>query len=179
MNKTITISGLPGSGTTTVAQILKEKLGLPYVYTGQIFRDKAKEYNMNLADFSIYAEENFEIDREIDRAQKKILEEGNIILEGRLAGWLAHENNIPSLKVWLECNRETRIQRIVNREGSTIVKKQGETIQREESEKGRYQKIYSMDITDISFYDVVIDTVDKKPEDIADLIIDAVNRQNI
>ena len=42
---TITISGSPGSGKTTIAKLLAKKLGIKYVYSGDIFRKKAKEYN--------------------------------------------------------------------------------------------------------------------------------------
>ena len=57
--------------------------------------------------------------------------------------------------------------------------KRVETLKREESEKMRYQKIYNIDITNTSLYDLVIDTVNKNPHEIALLIIDTINRQNI
>ncbi|OYT61348.1 hypothetical protein B6U81_03145 [Thermoplasmatales archaeon ex4484_30] len=44
----ITISGLPGSGTTTIANLLKKKLNLQYIYAGKIFRKMAEENEMEL-----------------------------------------------------------------------------------------------------------------------------------
>lgn len=34
----IIISGVPGSGKTTVARLLSKQLGLPHVYAGDIYR---------------------------------------------------------------------------------------------------------------------------------------------
>jgi len=54
----ITISGKPGSGKSTVANLLHEKLRIPYVYSGMIFRESAKEHNMSLEEFGKYCEKN-------------------------------------------------------------------------------------------------------------------------
>jgi cytidylate kinase len=48
----ITIGGLPGTGTTTIARLISEKYGLNHVCAGFIFRDMAKENNMTLKEFS-------------------------------------------------------------------------------------------------------------------------------
>lgn len=175
----ITISGLPGSGKTTVAEILKGQLGIRYISTGHIFREKAKQANMSLSDFSKLAEQNPEIDEEIDAAQKEILLHDNVILEGRLAGWIAYKNKLPSLKVWLECDPEVRIRRIVDREGDTFEKKRNETGKREKSEKERYQKMYNIELTNTDIYDIVINTANQKPSEIARVVMDALDRHNI
>ena len=174
----ITISGLPGSGKTTIAEILKGQLGMRFISTGYIFREKAKKAHMSLSNFSDLAEQNPDIDREIDAAQKEILLHDNVILEGRLAGWIAYRNNLPSLKIWLDCTQETRIKRIVNREGDNIEIKRDETLKREQSEKDRYQKMYAIDLTNTDIYDLVINTENKKPSEIVRIIMDALYHQN-
>ena len=63
-NTVITISGVPGTGTTTIAKLLSKQLDLPLVYTGETFRKLAKEHKMNLEDFSELAKSNPEIDHE-------------------------------------------------------------------------------------------------------------------
>ena len=55
---TITISGTPGSGKSTVAKILEKKLGIKYIYSGLIFRQLAEEHNMELEKFGKYCEQN-------------------------------------------------------------------------------------------------------------------------
>jgi cytidylate kinase len=172
----ITISGMPGSGKSTVAELLKDKLGLRYVYSGMIFRETAKKYNMSLEEFGKYCEKNSKIDKELDDRQLEILREGGVILEGRLSGWLAHRNKIPAFKVSLVADLDTRAQRIVKREEGSIEKRKKEILERERSEFLRYKKYYKIDIKDNSIYDLVIDTKDKTPEDIVDIIIEKLGR---
>ena len=131
---TITVSGTPGSGKSTVAQLLEEKLGLKYVYSGMIFREIAKKHKMSLEEFGKYCENNSEIDKELDRKQLEILRKGNVILEGRLAGWLAYKNKIPAFKIEVNADLETRAQRIVKRENGTVEQRKKEILDREGSE---------------------------------------------
>jgi predicted cytidylate kinase len=173
---TITISGTPGSGKSTVAKLLEDKLGLKYVYSGQIFREMAKKYNMSLEEFGKFCEENSEIDKELDSRQLEILRKGEIILEGRLAGWLAHLNNINAFKVALIADLDTRSERIVKREKGSVEKRKKEILERERSEVLRYKNYYNIDVKDISIYDIVIDSGDKTPEEIVDIIIGKLHR---
>jgi predicted cytidylate kinase len=172
---TITISGTPGSGKSTVAKILEKRLGLNYIYSGMIFRQLAEEHNMNLEEFGKYCEQNSEIDKKLDDRQLEILKKGDIILEGRLAGWLAHQNNIPALKVSIDTDIDTRASRIVNREKGNVESRKKEIIERERSESLRYKNYYNIDLKDKSIYDIVIDSKDKTPNEIADLIIEKIN----
>ena len=66
---TITISGLPGTGKTTVAKLLEQRLGLRYVYSGEIFRQLAQKHHMSLEEFGKYCESHREIDEELDQYQ--------------------------------------------------------------------------------------------------------------
>lgn len=169
---TITISGTPGSGKSTVAKILEEKLGLVYIYSGLIFRELAKEHNMSLEEFGKYCEENKKIDKQLDERQLEILRKGNVIVEGRLAGWLAYKNKIKALKISIDADLKIRVVRIVNRENGNIKDRKKEIIKRERSETKRYKKYYNIDLQDKSIYDLVIDSGDKTPEEIVDIILE-------
>ena len=173
---TITISGTPGSGKSTVSKILEKKLGIGYVYSGRIFRELAEEHNMELEEFGKYCEKNSEIDKKLDARQIEILKKGNVILEGRLAGWLAYQNNIPALKVAIDTDIETRARRIVNREKGSVEFRKNEILERERSEDLRYKNYYNIDLKDKSIYDLVIDSGDKTPEEIVELIIEKIKR---
>lgn len=48
----ITVGGLAGTGTTTTAELLSEKLDIPFVSSGSIFRAMAKEKGMSVLEFS-------------------------------------------------------------------------------------------------------------------------------
>ena len=173
---TITISGNPGSGKSTVGRLLSNKIGLKYVYSGEIFRKTAKKYSMSLEEFGSYCEKHKEIDKELDDYQLEILQKGNVIVEGRIAGWIAHRNNIPALKVILNTDIETRAGRIVNRESGDNEKRKQEMLNRERSEALRYKNYYNIDLKDITIYDLVIDSTEKTPEEIIDIIIQKINR---
>lgn len=168
----ITVSGKPGSGKSTIAELLHKKLGISYVYSGMIFRDTAKKYNMNLDEFGKFCEKNNKIDKELDKKQINILKKGNVILEGRLAGWLAYHNNIPSFKIFINADLKTRVNRIINRENGDIEKRKKEIIERERSEFVRYKKYYNINLDDTSIYDLVIDSTKKSPEEIINIILE-------
>jgi predicted cytidylate kinase len=168
---TITISGLPGTGKTTVAKLLENRLGLKYVYSGEIFRRLAKKYKMSLEEFGTYCEKHREIDEELDNFQLELLRKGNVIVEGRIAGWLAYRNHIPAVKVLLDASLDVRATRIVKREKGAVEKRKKEIVKREQSEATRYKKYYHIDVRDTSIYDVVVDTADKSPDKIVKIIM--------
>ena len=168
----ITISGTPGSGKTTVAELLHKKIGVSYIYSGIIFRETAKKYNMSLEDFGKFCEKNSDIDKELDEKQISILKKGNVILEGRLAGWLAYQNNITSFKIFINADLNTRVNRIINRENGDIKKRKKEILERERSEYARYKKYYNISLDDTSIYDLVVNSSDKTPKELVDIILE-------
>ena len=172
----ITISGTPGSGKSTVAKLLEKKLGLKYIYSGEIFREMAKKYKMSLEEFGRYCERHREVDKELDDYQLEILQMGNVIVEGRISGWIAHHNNIPAVKVALNADIETRAKRIVKREKGEVEKRKQEILDRERSEALRYKNYYNIDLKDTSIYDVVIDSTDMTVEEIVDVILKKIER---
>jgi CMP/dCMP kinase len=168
---TITISGLPGTGKTTVACLLTKRLGLRYVYSGEIFRKTASEYKMSLEEFGKYCQTHPEIDKKLDDFQLEVLKQGEVILEGRISGWLAYKNHIPAVKVLLKASLDVRASRVVNREQGDVEERKKEILKREKSEALRYKTFYHIDVSDTSIYDLIIDTADKTPEQITERIV--------
>ncbi|WP_148688327.1 (d)CMP kinase [Methanopyrus sp. SNP6] len=161
----ITIGGLPGSGTTTMARRLAEHYDLKHVYAGKIFREMAKERDMGIEEFSKVAENNPEIDLEIDRRQREAAEKGDVILEGRLAAFVAAGEldhvkgpDLATLKIWLKAPLEVRSERVAKREKIDVEEARRRIQEREKSELKRYKEIYGVDPTDLSLYDLVLDT---------------------
>lgn len=170
--RSVTVGGLPGTGTSTACKKLSDLLGLPYHYAGQIFRDMAKERNLTLAAFGEKAEGDPKIDREIDDRQVGLLRAGPVLLEGRLAGYLAHREGVPAFKVWFHCEPYTRAQRVVNREGGDVEERMAEMRVREASERKRYLYYYGFDISDLSLYDLVVDTTARSPMQVVEDVHD-------
>ncbi|HIE31365.1 MAG TPA: cytidylate kinase, partial [Methanosarcinales archaeon] len=114
----ITLSGLPGSGTSTVADILSSRTGFEVVSAGDIFRKIAEERGLTLEEFGELASSDPDIDQQIDRHQRKIASDAkgigrDVIIEGRLSAWMAE----PDLGVLITAPLEVRAERIVRREG--------------------------------------------------------------
>ncbi|KCZ72876.1 putative cytidylate kinase [Candidatus Methanoperedens nitroreducens] len=167
----ITISGPPGSGKSTLSRILSVRLGMEHISMGDVFRKCAEDRCMCLAEFGILAKSNGDIDREIDEMQRRIAKEkDNIIIEGRLSGFLVDAD----MKVWLKAPIEIRAERIAKREGKHVLTAMAETSEREQCERERYLNYYNIDIKDMSVYDLVIDSSKWGPEGISDIVVKAI-----
>lgn len=166
----ITISGPPGSGKSTLSRTLSVRLGMELVSMGDIFRKLAQDRCMSLEEFGSLAKCNDDIDRKLDEEQKRIAKEkDNIILEGRLSGFLLDAD----LKVWLKAPLKVRAERIAQRENKSAAKAMAEASEREECERERYLKYYNIDIRDLSVYDLVIDSTRWSPEEISEIVVKA------
>ncbi|WP_456472819.1 (d)CMP kinase [Methanocaldococcus sp.] len=172
----ITIGGLPGTGTTTIAKKIAEKYNLKYVCAGLIFREMAKEKGMSVEEFSKYAEKHKEVDEEVDRRQVELAKEGNIVLEGRLAAWMLLKNGIkPDLAIWFKAPIEVRAKRIAERENLDYEEALKKMKLREESEKKRYREIYNIDIDNLFIYDLIIDTSKWNVEGVFNIVSTAID----
>ncbi|MDI6887228.1 MAG: AAA family ATPase [Candidatus Thermoplasmatota archaeon] len=167
----ITLSGLAGSGKTTVAKILANKLNYKYLSAGELFRNIAKERNTSLEQLLELAEKNPGIDRELDKMVMKLASEGSTVVEGRLVGWHAKQYGMSSIRVWLEASFETRARRVAKRDGKSFEIVTEEIQKRENSDWQRFWDLYTIDINDLSVYSIIIDTTYLTPEQTANAII--------
>ena len=174
----IAISGPPGSGKTTVGELVADRMGFELVLVGQLFRQMAVERNMDLAAFGRLAEENETIDRELDdRTVAVAREREDIVIEGRLTGALLKQNGIDALSVLVDATEDVRCSRIAKREEKPAEVVLDEMRRREQSERKRYLAYYGIDPSDSGIYDLCIDSSSKPPEEIADAIIAEAERR--
>lgn len=176
----ITISGPPGSGKTTACTKLAETLGLQAVVFGKVFRQLAAEKNISLVELGELAEKDPSIDADIDaRIVETARNNPDIILESRLSAYMLDRNDIPALKVYLDASPEVRVARIGGREDKDLTVAVEETRRRQESEAKRYLMYYGIDISDLSVYDLVINTDVLTPDEVLERILDAVRIRNM
>lgn len=168
---TLTVGGLPGTGTTTLCRLLERALQLPYIYAGQLFREEAARRGMTLAEYNALAGRDENVDRELDVKQLEFLRGGGVILEGRLAGWLAHRYEIPAFKAWMICDEQERIKRLVERDGEDEATQRAAMKDRETREADRYARYYGADLTDLSIYDLVLDSTGTPPDALRDEVL--------
>lgn len=173
----ITLSGLTGTGTTSVAKKLKEELGYEYIYAGQILRDEAERRGMSLLEFDKYLVDHLEFDKELD---KKVVEFGrthpNSILEGRISAWMVDKEGLSALKILLTVSLDLAAERIFQRDNLSIEEAKNKISERDTVIFGRYKELYDIDPSDTSVYDHIIDTskysVDEEVEIIRALMKD-------
>jgi len=166
----ITLSGVPGSGKTTVGKLLARRLGLPYVYAGDLYRQEAKRRGLTLEEFNRECEKDHSIDRQLDEAMAARAAAGDVVLEGRLAGYLAARDGLDALKVWLTASDEVRARRVAQRENGDWREIEKENRTRHASDARRYREIYGFDLGATEVYDLVLSSDDRRPEDLVDEI---------
>ena len=171
----ISISGDPAAGKGTVSKILSEKLNYSIYKNGDYFRSLAKEMNMSLEEFSSYVNDHPEIDKAIEESSKEYAKNNdNFIIDARL-GWYS----VPeSFKVYLKVDINEAARRAYNDQKrkdienyNSINEYKKALKKRYNDENKRYKEIYNIDKTDPNNYDLIIDTTNKKPYDVADEIL--------
>ena len=168
----IAVSGKSGCGNTTVSRLVAEALELRFI--NFTFRSLAKEKGLDLNEVLALAAKDDSWDREVDTRQVKLAREGGgCVLGSRLAIWMLEEAD---LKVFLTARPETRAKRIQDREGGNLEEIARFTASRDMQDHERYLRIYNIDNDDFSFADLVIDTDEIGPEEIAKMIIEELER---
>jgi len=170
----ITVSGPAGSGKSTLARSLADALDYDHVSGGDIFRSLAEERGMTPLELNKAAEDDDQIDRDLDRRLRDIAEEReDVVLESRLAGWMAGE--YADIKLWLTAPLDVRADRIAQRENKPFEQARTETQERSESEAQRYREYYDIDFGDRSIYDLSINTARWDPQGVLSVILHAVD----
>lgn len=195
----ITISGLPGCGSTTLLRSLKEHLkfeGWTGFSGGEFMRAYAAEQGLMDPstgklhhDATIYSED---FDREVDFGMRSRLQSGQgWILESWISGFFAQ--GVPNtLKVLLICSDDAvRVDRIMNRDGVTVEEAKTHIADRTQKNVSKWSRMYAQEWKDwvvaagkaqsdekIDFwrpelYDVVIDTYSTNKQDTLEAVLTA------
>lgn len=174
----ITIGGLPGSGKSTVKRLLAEKLGYTTFSTGDFVRQMAFERNMTLEEFNELVKHDKTLDVLIDERLERIeASEDCYIIDSHLAFHF-----VPSaFSVFLGISPEQSAERIFNDAQSPTRIKSGDvmltledaykrTQKRIQNHLERYATHYGINPYIETQYTLVIDTNEKSPALVADII---------
>lgn len=171
----ITMAGDIASGKGTVTSLLKQELGYEIYKNGEYVRKLAKDMNMSIVEFQEYLNAHEEIDREIEKSASLYAKDhDNLIIDARL-GFYA----VPySFKVYLKVDLKEAAKRAYNdslrkdtEKYESIESAMKDIKYRYEQENMRYLKTYNVRRDDMSNYDLVIDTTNMSPEEVASKIL--------
>lgn len=170
----ISLGGELASGKGTTSVILAEKLNYTIYRNGEYFRKLAKESGMDVTEFNAYVKDHPEIDMQIEKSAAEYAKtHDNFIIDARLGFYAVPE----SFKVYLTVDINESAKRAFNDPNrkstesfATIEEQKEDILKRYKMENERYWNLYHVHKEDLSNYDLVIDTTNLKPQEVADKI---------
>jgi len=174
----ITITGTLGSGKSSTADLVAEKLNFKRFSSGNFMRQIALEMKISLNELNILAQKDISIDEKIDKEVQKMGKIEKIVIDSRLAfHWIPE-----SFKVYLDLSPQIAKNRILNNLKENVLRKESESsanvdeiyekiISRLESEKKRFKELYGVNHQDKNNFDLVIDTNKNNLKQVVDIIV--------
>jgi len=165
----ITISGLPGSGKSTISKLLAKRLKLKRYSLGKIFREEANKHNVDNLTLLELAAIKPSINKLIDKKIKNMIgKRRNFILDSRLSALLYKK---AEYHLYLYAPLNVRAGRIAKRDKINYKEALEKNRLRERLERDLYKKQYRFDYTDKKHYNILLDTSKCLPKKCANVII--------
>ncbi len=176
----ITISGKPGSGKSSTADITAELLGYTRHSSGDMVRQILAEKGMSLAEYNERAKSDHALDDAVDDRLRALRTKKDIVVDSRLGFYWIPE----SFKVYLDLDIEVATVRIYTDAVSNASRSgAGEGIAslgdvtrqvrtRMEDERARFRALYHVDPYDMSHFDLIVDTSRHSPQTVALTVFD-------
>jgi cytidylate kinase len=162
----VCISGMAGTGKSTLAKKLAEKYNLRYFSGGDALKELAKEEGYDSSSrgwwespeglsFLETRQKNLEFDKAVDDKLLEYARQGNVLLDSWTMAWLLKTG----FKIWLVASVEKRTERIAKRD--KIPTKEASRVLKEKEARTKtiYKKLYGFTIgEDFEPFDLVVDT---------------------
>ena len=171
----ISITGKLGSGKSTICDILKSSYGYKIYSTGSIQRKFALERSVSTLEMNQLMVEDISFDFLIDDAVTKISSETKnetIIFDSRMA-WKFAEKSFKvfvTVDPFVAAGRVMKDQRGKEEIYSDIEDAMTKLNKRSSLENERFRNIYNVDSFDYLNYNIVIDSTNATPQELANII---------
>ena len=176
MSGVVIISGMPGSGNSTVGELLAKKLGYKFFSVGKYFKGHSgnkKETQAALEVLGTKKGTSKEFHNSIEDMQKKLARKGNVVIEGKLS---VHFLQNHGFTVWLKGSFKERAKRYSKKDDIPIQSAREQLKAKQERERKMWERIYGFDyFKEEKEADLIIDTTHKKPEEITKEIIENID----
>ncbi len=176
----LTVSGLIGSGKTSVCRELSALTGWRVVSAGTILRRMAEDRGLSVIELNEIAKTDESIDKLIDDQLIALRDSSeSLIVDSRLA-WHFIPN---SFKVHLIVDTSIAANRVFNAQRSdesyaTPEAAYAANAQRQTIENERFKQYYGIDCEDQSNYDLILDSSAMLPAELAARMFEAVTNRD-
>jgi CMP/dCMP kinase len=175
MRKHLAISGELGTGKSTLAVRIGEQLGLEVFATGEFQRRIASSMGLSTLELNEAAMRRADIDKVVDGEAIKLalLADAPMVFDSRMA-W----HTVPNcFRVRLVADPRVSTARAFGRKLATenyssIEEAERHLLKRYALERARFSGTYSVDITRLRNFDLVLDTSDLTPEEAANIVVE-------
>jgi cytidylate kinase len=162
----VSISGMAGTGKSTLAKKLAKKYNLRYFSGGDALKELAKEEGYDSSSrgwwesreglrFLEKRQKNLEFDKAVDDKLLGCARQGNVLLDSWTMAWLLKTG----FKIWLAASVKQRTERISKRDKIPIKEASRVLKEKEARTKTIYKKLYGFTIgEDFEPFDLVLDT---------------------
>lgn len=192
--RNVTVSGLPGAGSSTLGVQVAKATGWKYFSGGDFLRAYAIEQGWFDDENKLHHDQSImpdDADRLVDFGMREKVEKGKgNVLDSWLSGFMV-QGVEGVLKVLVKCSDDAiRIDRIVNRDEVDVSEAKRHIFDREEKNRVKWERMYAkewkewvvdkgilsgdkeIDFWHPSLYDLLIDTYSKSKEESLDLVLE-------
>jgi cytidylate kinase len=162
----VCISGMAGTGKSTLAKKLAQKFKLKYYSGGDSLKELAKDEGYNPSSrgwwespeglsFLKKREKNLKFDKAVDDKLLEYAQQGNVLLDSWAMPWLLKTG----FKIWLVASVEKRAERIAKRDKIAVKKALQVLKEKEARTKAIYKKLYGFRLgEDFEPFNLILDT---------------------
>lgn len=170
----ICISGMAGTGKSTLAKKLAQKYGLKYYSGGDALKALAAEEGGNVSSngwwespeglaFLLQRERDSQFDKAVDDKLLEYAQQGSVLLDSWTMPWLLKTG----FKIWLLASIQKRAERVSERDKITVKNALRILEEKESITKAIYRKLYGFTLgEDYAPFNLVLDTDNLNAEEV-------------